>query len=371
MFNRRFFLLVSLILAVLARTRPVSAQFQIYWGDMHGHTAISDGKGSLDDYFTHARDVAKLDFVVVSDHDFGSTAPWKMPKETWTLTQDKADQYTVQGKFVAIAGYEWTSQPKYWTPEEPLFKGLVKYYNHKNVYFPSRVDYLFIAKDPAYNSPNLLAEAVLKHGGLIHNNHPAADIEGRDQFDYDPRYSSVMVNTEIWPDTMQYKGKTHSLNMERTLRGFLNKGGKTGFVGSTDTHEGKPAAKTAVLAKELTRPAIFDALRHRRNYAVFNARIVLDFKINGHFMGEEIEISGNPRIVANVKGTDKIEEVVIVRDGSVIHTLNPRIQEIRFEYEDKSFSGSSYYYLRVVQADKDEHGNRSYAWSSPIWVKRM
>ena len=166
---------------------PAQAQYHIYWGDMHGHTAISDGKGSLDDYFTHARDVAKLDFVVVSDHDFGNAAPWKMPKETWTLTQDKVDQYTVNGKFVAIAGYEWTSQPKYWTPEEPLFTGPVKYYNHKNVYFPARVDYLFSAKDPAYNSPNLLAEAVQKHGGLIQNNHLDAGPEGRDQFDYDRR----------------------------------------------------------------------------------------------------------------------------------------------------------------------------------------
>ena len=152
-------------------------------------------------------------------------------------------------------------------------------------------------------------------------------------------YSSVIVNTEIWPDTMQYKGKTYKVNMERTLREFLNKGGKTGFVGSTDTHEGKPAAKTAVLAKELTRPAIFEALRHRRNYAVFNARIVLDFKINGHFMGEEIEIDGKPRIVAEVKGTDKIEEVVIVRDGAVIHTLNPGSQEVRLDFVDDVVSG--------------------------------
>jgi hypothetical protein len=368
--NRRILgLLIGLLGASLA-THPAHAQHHIYWGDMHGHTAHSDGKGSLDDYFTYSRDKAKLDFVVVSDHDFGNATPWKMSKETWTLTQDKADQYTSNRKFIAIAGYEWTSQAKYWTPEEPLFKGPVKYYNHKNVYFPGRVDYLFSAKDLAYNSPNLLAEAVLKHGGLIHNNHPVADIEGRDQFDYDPRYSSVIVNTEIWPDTMHYKGKTHSLNMERALREFLDKGGKTGFVGSTDTHEGKPAAKTAVLAKELTRPAIFEALRHRRNYAVLNARIVLEFKIDGHFMGEEIEIDGKPRIVVDVHGTDKIQEVVIVRDGAVIHTVNPGAGKVRFEHVDSGFAGKSYYYLRAVQADKDEHGNPSHAWSSPIWVKK-
>ena len=103
---------------------------------------------------------------------------------------------------------------------------------------------------------------------------------------------------------------------------------------------------------------------------MFHARIVLDFKINGHFMGEEIEVDGDPRIVAEVKGTHKIEEVVIVRDGAVIQTLNPGIQEARLDFLDKSFPGSSYYYLRVIQADKDEHGNRSQAWSSPIWVKK-
>ena len=86
-------------------------------------------------------------------------------------------------------------------------------------------------------------------------------------------------------------------------------------------------------------------------------------------MGEEIQIEGNPRIVADVRGTDKIREIVIVRDGAVIHTLNPRTQEVRFDFVDNAFAGKSYYYLRVIQADKDEHGNPSYAWSSPIRVK--
>jgi len=40
---------------------------------------------SLDDCFTDARDVAKLDFVIVTDHDFGKGPPWRMPKEEWEL----------------------------------------------------------------------------------------------------------------------------------------------------------------------------------------------------------------------------------------------------------------------------------------------
>jgi hypothetical protein len=346
-----------------------SGQYRTYWGDVHGHTSISDGTGSLDDYFRYARDVSKLDFVIVSDHDFGNAAPWHMPRDQWLLTQDKADEYTVKGEFVGVAGYEWTSQSKYWTPQEPLFDGPQRYYNHKNVYFSSRVDYLFSAKNAAFNSPNLLAQEVLKHNGLIHNNHPDSGLEGKDQFEYDRSYDDVIVNTELWPDAVLYQGKTYNVNGEKQVQEFLKKGGRTGFVRGSDTHEGKPAARTAVLATELTRAAIFDALGHRRNYAISHARILLDFRINGHFMGEEIESEGKPRLSVTVKGTDTIEEIVVVRDGSIALSLFPKAKDYQFEYVDESFADGSYYYVRATQVDTDEHGNHSCAWSSPIWVE--
>ena len=37
-----------------------------YWGDVHGHTIHSDGKGTVADYFQYARDVAHLDFAIVT-----------------------------------------------------------------------------------------------------------------------------------------------------------------------------------------------------------------------------------------------------------------------------------------------------------------
>ncbi len=374
--NRCRCLLVVFCLATWPRC-PAFAQYQVYWGDVHGHTSHSDGKGSLDDFFVHARDVSKLDFVIVTDHDFGNGKPtWWMPKETWTLTQNKADEYTVNGKFVAIAGYEWTSQPKYWSEvgkdvvSERLFAGPPKFYNHKCVYFPSHVEYVFSAKDPAYKDPDLLAAAVLNAGGLIHNAHPNALPDAKDQFDYKPCYYSVIANTEIGSNTLRgTNGKTYHLGWEQVVRDFLNRGGKTGFVKGTDTHEGKPAARTAVFARELTREAIFGALRHRRNYAVSNTRIILDFKINGHDMGEEIEIEGKPRIAVSVEGTDTIKEVAIIRDGSILHSVSPGSKLAKFEYADNAFEGDSYYYLRVTQVDKDKLGNPSRAWSSPIWVK--
>jgi hypothetical protein len=362
---------------LLSAATSAFAQFHIVWGDLHGHTKLSDGKSSVDDYFIYARDVAKLDFVIVTDHDFGHEAPWRMPAADWTLIQQKADDYTVKDHFVCISGYEWTSQPKYWTDwkngtngvvSERLFSGPPKFYNHKNVYFPDKLDYLFSAKDAAYNCPDLLAEAVGKAGGLIHNAHPAADEEGRDQFDYTSAHASVIANTEMWPDTILYEGKAFEMRCEQTVRAFLNRGGKTGFVAGTDTHEGKPAARTAVLVRELTRAAIFDALRRRRNYAVNNARIGLDFRINNHLMGEAIEAKGKPRILVSVNGTAPIEEIIIVRDGAVIYSASPRKEKVKLTYVDRTFRGPSYYYVRVIQSDTDPHGNPSHAWSSPIWV---
>lgn len=219
-------------------------------------------------------------------------------------------------------------------------------------------------------SPNLLAEAVQKQGGLIQNNHPSSRPDGKDQWDYAPAYYSVITNTEMYADTMYYEGKTYHANIEQVVRDFLNRGGKTGFVRGTDTHEGKPAARTAVLAEALTRDAVFDALRHRRNYAVSNARIVLSFKINGHDMGEEIATADNPKIEVEIQGTDAVAEVEIVRDGAVLHSRHPGTRQVKFSYVDESFHERSYYYLRVTQVDTDEHGNASRAWSSPIWVKK-
>jgi hypothetical protein len=342
---------------------------------VHGHTDVSDGKGSVEEFLSYARDVSRLDFVIVTDHDFGNGPPWRMPAEAWRHTQEAVDAYTVDGTFVAIAGYEWTSQPKYWSGyadgvgSEGLFDGPPKFYNHKNVYFPSRIPYLLSAKDSAYMTPDLLARAVLANGGLIHNNHPSAGPDGRDQWDYDPEFYSVITNTEIAADVAHYNGQTYALNIESTVRGFLNDGGRTGFVSGTDTHEGHPAARTAVFARELSRDAIFEALRHRRNYATSGARIVLHFTINGHYMGEEIETPGKPRLKVEVEGTDRVKEVAIIRDGVTIYSLAPGKRKVKFEYVDNSFEAESYYYVRVTQADTDEEGNLFRAWSSPIWVK--
>ena len=41
---------------------------RIWWGDIHGHTEMSDGLFSIDDYYLFGRDGALLDFCATADH---------------------------------------------------------------------------------------------------------------------------------------------------------------------------------------------------------------------------------------------------------------------------------------------------------------
>lgn len=346
---------------------------RVFWGDVHTHTNLSDGKCTLDELLTCARDQVKLDFIILTDHDFGHAAPWRMPQADWNLIQDKADQYTVPGRFVVLAGYEWTSQAKYWTdvpadkPSERLFPGRPKNYNHKCVYFPGRVERIFSAKDAAFKTPDSLAEAVAVQGGLIHHAHPTQKPDCVDQWECQRQHDAVMCNTEIFPDGVWYKGKLYDSGCERAVRQFLASGGRCGFVGGSDTHDRKPQARTGLFADELTRQAVFDALRHRRNYSVFGSRVVLDFRIDGQGMGREVKSPGEPALSVSVVGTAPLREVAVIRDGAILASRKTDSRQVRWEFTDRSFRGNSYYYLRVTQADADEHGNPTRAWSSPIW----
>jgi hypothetical protein len=352
------------------------ASERIYFGDVHGHTRNSDGQGSVRDYFTWARDHSMLDFAIVTDHDFGHEARWRMPESVWEETQASADAFTQDGRFVAIAGYEWTSQRKYWSGfesqgiSEHLFPGPPHGYNHKNVYFPARVARIFSAKDADTRAPDALAAAVARAGGLIHNNHPDSGPESAEQWDYSSASARVIANTEIGPDRMLYGGQSYAPGTEATVRAFFARGGRTGLLAGSDTHAGQPEAHTAVRARELTRAALFDALRDRHCYAISHARIELRFEIDGRGMGEEVACEDAPRLFVEVRGTAPIAEIVVVRDGVEVQRFHPEGTRCTVAWTDTDCRRTSSYYVRVTQTDTDAHGNPSRAWSSPIWVER-
>ena len=82
---------------------------RIVWGDLHGHSQLSDGTGTPDDYFWYARDVAALDIISLTDHDHWGMRFLDQSPDSWEAILDAARRFHEAGRFVTLPGYEWTN----------------------------------------------------------------------------------------------------------------------------------------------------------------------------------------------------------------------------------------------------------------------
>ena len=82
---------------------------RVLWGDLHGHSAFSDGTGLPEDYFVYARDVSALDVVALTDHDHWGILPLAEHPELWNEIRAQTRRFHAPGRFVTLLGFEWTS----------------------------------------------------------------------------------------------------------------------------------------------------------------------------------------------------------------------------------------------------------------------
>jgi hypothetical protein len=143
-------------------------------------------------------------------------------------------------------------------------------------------------------------------------------------------------------DRGPYRYIRHSMGgrmTHNTLQWLWQQGVRVGVVASTDDHLGYPGAYgeglVAVYAETLTRQSIMGALKARRTYAVSADRIELDFRLNGHWMGETIPATAARKIHVKVKGKDVIDRVEVLRNNEVIHRDHPIDRAIRASSWDK------------------------------------
>ncbi len=73
---------------------------------------------------------------------------------------------------------------------------------------------------------------------------------------------------------------------------------------------------TGVWAKKNALSSIFEALKSRRCYGFMGGKITLDFRINCHYMGEEIKDENDERtIYYKIEADEKIDTVTLVKNG--------------------------------------------------------
>jgi hypothetical protein len=334
---------------------------RVLWADLHGHSNLSDGTGTPEDYFTYARDVAGLDVVALTDHDHWGLRALSQHPEIWAGIRRQTELFHQPGRFVTLLGYEWTS----WL------------HGHRHVlYFEDRGEVLS-SIDPAYESPAQLWDALRGRPALTFAHHSAGGpIATNWTYPPDPELEPVTEVVSVHgsseaPDT---PGMIYSPVPGNFVRDVLDRGYRLGLVGSGDGHDGHPGLAhlvspsgglAAILADEATREAVLEALRARRVYATNGPRIYLQVDLAGRPMGSVMsvdELGGRATLTARVVAPEPLDGIDLVRSGGAIETVDcdDRLDcELSRQISDPDAGG--YLYLRARQVDGGA------AWSSPFF----
>jgi hypothetical protein len=335
---------------------------RVLWGDLHGHSGLSDGTGTAEDYLTFARDVAGLDVIALTDHDHWGFEPLDDHPEVWKAIQDETDRRYEPGRFVTLKGYEWTN----WI------------HGHRHVLYFDGHDELFSSLDPDYDTPPELWDALRGTGALTFAHHSAGGpVPTNWEFPPDPELEPVTEIASVHgsseaPDT---PFPIYDALPGNWVRDVLDRGYRFGFVGSGDSHDGHPGLAhlesgkgglAAILATEATREAVYAALKARRVYATNGPRILLRAALGGNPMGSDLDAPPEGEIVdlyIRVIPTAPIKRIDIIRGGQVAQTRDGEgAMDYETTFELQGLVAGEYVYVRVVQEDGGA------AWSSPFFV---
>jgi hypothetical protein len=136
-----------------------------------------------------------------------------------------------------------------------------------------------------------------------------------------------------------------------TFQRGLARGLHVGAIASSDNHWAHPGAcgegLVAIVAPELTREALWEALWRRRCYATTGERIELDFRLDGQPMGA-ILLPGAPRhIEVAVRGWDEIQRVEVLKNNRVVYRHFPEDDIPAGDLRGRPVAGDRRYRLRV------------------------
>jgi hypothetical protein len=334
---------------------------RVLWGDLHGHSQLSDGTGTPEDYFAYARDVAALDVIALTDHDHWGMRFLDGNPGLWKTIEDAARRFDEPRRFVALVGFEWTS----WL------------HGHRHVlYFDGRADVLS-SLDPRYEDPALLWKALEGRSAVTIAHHSAGGpVSTNWDFAPPPELEPVteVVSVHGSSEASDAPGTIYAAVPGNFVRDALGRGLRFGFIGSGDSHDGHPGLAhlaspggglAAIFSEETTRAGVLRALRARRTYATNGPRIWLRTWLDGNEMGSLISPSEAPdqELRFAIAAPGPVERVDVIRSGEIVSVVSVSgRRELSETLRIPSLRSGDYVYLRVVQ----ENGGA--AWSSPVYV---
>lgn len=295
---------------------------QLFWGELHTHTDLSDGNGSPENNFEIAS--SHLDFWTMADHAYddiifsrASKLKSKNPQmlnDHWGKIQDLCRSYEKPGRFIPFLGYEWTH-----------FR-----YGHHNVYY--------LEYDQPIRMPSTLTglySELRNINAIVIPHHTAYPVKmtGKDWDYFDEKLSPFAEIYSLHGSSEEPGGIKPLLTggswmgpgeSGGSIQEGLARGYKFGLIASSDSHAHHPGAYdlglVGVFASDLTRKSLWEAFLKRRVFGVTGDRISLDFSVNGSPMGSLTKSSQKRLIDISAVAWDKIDRVEIIKNNRILHS---------------------------------------------------
>ena len=337
-------------------TEEFDLDWNLYFGQLHAHTDISNGAGSVEEAFQYASQVDGLDFFAVTDHsdsfdnaDMGAIdADGADISADWAAGKQAAASVT-NGDFVGLFGFEMT-----WPEDKQL--GHISTFNTPGWQTRDQADF----ENVPTALENYYKALTAVPGSVSQFNHPDTVHGDFERFDhYSPQYDAAVSLLEVAGEDGVVDCEYYDL--------ALDKGWHVAPTNNQNNHKGQwgdaSEARTVVLAKSLTEEALYAAMKDRRVYATQDSDLAIYYELNGTVMGSILPKSKDAEITVFLSDpTDEaIGNVEVVTDGGAV-LVSEYVETPSQVLELSASGGHSYYYLRITQPDGDV------AVTAPVWM---
>lgn len=337
-------------------TEEFDLDWNLYFGQLHAHTDISNGAGSVEEAFQYASQVDGLDFFAVTDHsdsfdnaDMGAIdADGADISADWAAGKQAAASVT-NGDFVGLFGFEMT-----WPEDKQL--GHISTFNTPGWQTRDQADF----ENVPTALENYYKALTSVPGSVSQFNHPDTVHGDFERFDhYSPQYDAAVSLLEVAGEDGVVDCEYYDL--------ALDKGWHVAPTNNQNNHNGQwgdaSEARTVVLAKDLTEESLYAAMKDRRVYATQDSDLAIYYELNGTVMGSIIPKSESAAVTVFLSDpTDEaIGSVEVVADGGAV-LVSEYVETPSQVLELSASSGHSYYYLRITQPDGDV------AVTAPVWM---
>jgi hypothetical protein len=307
--------------------------YQIYWGDIHNHCAISYGHGSLSRALKLAR--AQLDFCSVTGHAFWPDMPTDRDRygdiidyhsegferlaRGWPDVQSTMRAHDRPGEFVPFLSYEWHSRE-----------------SGDHHILCRELDAPLVGAESISHLRSRLATLEGEGRPALLIPHHIGYPRGYRGINWDQFDEALSPFVEIYSlhgcsesDLAPYP-MLHTMgprDYESTAEYGLVSGRRFGLAASTDHHAGYPGSygygRVGVYARDLTREALWEAFRARRVYAVTGDKIEAVLRVDDAWPGEVVtdHSNGGRRIEVAVTGVDYLDRIEVLKNNRPIKRL--------------------------------------------------